>query len=247
MQMSMAKRAASILLVLCATTTHDAAAQRGMLDSSRSAAVRDLVARQAASELAVRFGGRALPNAGGISLERAEGIGEGLPVWRALLPSDHSHPYLLVVSSGAVLRLGGFEAPELRLVSELMDIGPAGEATARRRANALALLADANGAVQFVFTGLPDAPGYVPKVAATWRRQAPHDWPPDTIFARPEGGRHVSLTLLSRATRSYTLHWVPTAYSFEFDEHGRLAGWARRTGEFFGVKGVPLSPTRLDR
>jgi len=207
--------------------------------------IREYVARGAAAELGARFGETRLPDARRVEVEPVDGLTGDLKIWRATLPSDHSHPYLVALVEGVPVPLGGFAAPEIRRVSQLLGAEQLGAATIRRRAETLALLADGNGAIQFVFTGHPDTPGYISKVAEAWRRAAPNDWPRDTVATRsPPDGWHVTVTLLSRDTRSYTLHWVPTAYAFEFNTDGVLVGWASRLGESFGVKDVPLAPTK---
>ena len=207
--------------------------------------IREYVARGAAAEVGVRFGETRLPDARRVQVESVVGLTGDLEVWRATLPSDHSHPYLVALVEGTPLPLGGFAAPEIRRVSQLLGSEQLGAATVRRRAETLSLLADGNGAIQFVFTGHPDTPGYISNVAEVWRRGAPSDWPRDTVVARSADAWHVTVTLLSRDTRSYTLHWVPTAYAFEFNTDGVLVGWASRLGESFGVKDVPLAPTKL--
>jgi len=207
--------------------------------------IREYVAREAAAELGVRFGEIRMPDARRVQVESVDVLTRDLKVWRATLPSDHSHPYLLAMVDDRPVPLGGFAAPEIRRVAQLLGHEQLSVTTVQRRAETLALLADGNGAIQFVFTGHPDTPSYVSKVADAWRRAAPSDWPRDTVFTRPAEGWHATVTLLSRDTRSYTLHWVPVAYSFEFNADGALVGWANRLGESFGVKDVPLAPTKL--
>ncbi len=198
------------------------------------------VASQALTEVALRVNTRPpRVNPGAIQLERVAGIAGGLDLWRATLPSDHSHPYLLARLNGKVIRLGGFTAPDLWTVASQLAPGGLDAERARAFSEQLALLADPNGAIQWIYVEKADQPAYVSKVASAWKKRAPGDWPRDTVMAN-EAGWTVQLTMLSRDTRSYTLHWVPLALSFDFDRDGRLLTWAQRAGELFGVTGVPV-------
>jgi hypothetical protein len=204
--------------------------------------MREYVLAQALTELATRAHVQpSAVEAGAVRLERVTGIAEGLDLWRATLPSDHSHPYLLASVNDKVLRLGGFAAPELSVVTSQLARGTMTDRDARGAAEQLALLADPNGAIQRIFVDRGDQPEYVSTVVTAWRRRAPRDWPPDTVTAVESGGWFVRLTLLSRATRSYTLHWMPFAYCFAFDGEGRLLAWTQRAGEIFGVAGIPIA------
>ena len=198
------------------------------------------VASQAFTELALRTHSqstRVAPN--DIRLERVVGIVDGLEVWRATLPSDHSHPFLVASLNGGLVRLGGFTAPELSTVASYLVRDRLDVRKVRALAEQLALLGDRNGAVQSIFAAKADQPSYVSLVALAWKKQTPSDWPPDTVVATKDGWV-AQLTLLSRNTRSYALDWEPLVFSFEFDQRGRVLGWAERTGQSFGVPGVPL-------
>lgn len=214
-------------------------AARAVPDTQRT--MRELVAGQADAAVGLLEATNRQTSPESIRLARVAGLGSGLEVWRADLALDHSHPYLLAAASGSVFMLGGFEAPELARAVEAIPERRLDSGGAAKLARELALMADAYGAVQYVFPSRSDdVPGYVSKVAEVWRRRAPARWSPDTVLGRPAGGWHVSVTVISRATKTYTLHWQPVAYSFEFTENGHLLGWAKRSAEPFGVQGVPL-------
>jgi hypothetical protein len=216
----------------------------GNLNAQGSApTMRAYIAEQARSELAVRAR-TATPSVdpSSVRLEKVPDLADGIEVWRGTISSDHSHPYLLALIGGETFRLGGFSAPELRAFAARLGRGPLTRTGAVSRARSLALLADPNGAIQEIFVTGADQPGYISLVATAWSRHAPADWPIDTTVANAGGGWRVRLTLLSRATRTYTLHWVPTAYCFDFDRDGQLTAWAQRSGEIFGVPGSPSVP-----
>lgn len=203
-------------------------------------AIRQQVVAQSLAEMAVRS--RATPGPVDerlIRIERVSSAVDSLELWRATLPSDHSHPYLLAHVGDKLFQLGGFTNPQLVEVAG----GLGGEVIPRAtlaRAQRLAVLADPNGAIQIISSDNADRPGYASKVLETWKRIQPKDWPRDTLILSGGGRLLIRLTLFSRDTRSYTLYWVPLAYSFAFDENGRLDAWAVRTGEDFNVSGVPL-------
>lgn len=223
--------------------------QCGILWAQESQLImRQVVAGQARTEIALQTSSQpTLAAADAIRLVRVVGVADGLDLWRATLPSDHSHPYLLATLNGAVVRLGGFTAPELRAVASRFASGGLDTQRVRARSEQLALLADPNGAVQWVYVTKADQPGYGSTVVSAWRKRAPKDWPRDTVLAT-QAGWFAQLTLLSRDTRSFTLHWVPLALSFEFDRDGQLLAWAQRRGEVFRVAGVPVaSPGAADR
>jgi len=80
--------------------------------------IREYVARGAAAELGARFGETRLPDARRVEVEPVDGLTGDLKIWRATLPSDHSHPYLVALVEGVPVPLGGFAAPEIRRVSQ---------------------------------------------------------------------------------------------------------------------------------
>lgn len=236
------QRTATLCKCMLIVLTSQVAPLGILMGQDAQSKMRQYVVAQALTELASR--GHVQPSAveaGAVRLERVADIAEGLDLWRATLPSDHSHPYLLAFANDKVLRLGGFAAPELSVVTSQFARGTMTDRAARGAAEQLALLADPNGAIQKIFVERGDQPGYVSTVVVAWRRRAPRDWPRDTVTATEGGGWLVRATLLSRATRSYTLHWMPFAYCFAFDGQGRLLAWTQRTGESFGVAGVPIT------
>lgn len=210
-------------------------------DSASEGVMREYVAAQATSELALRSEyGSLHVSPESIRLERVPERGQGLEVWRATLPSDHSHPYLLAMGGGVVLRLGGFASPELLQAARTFPADAETRDAIKGRSEELALLADPNGANQTILTTTVPVETTTAVLRSWWQR-APKSWPRDTIVERRAEGWSVRLSSLSRDTRSFTLHWVPTAYSFEFDQYGALIAWDRRIGESFGVPGVPVT------
>lgn len=228
-----------LFVLSCVAPSGVLLAQEGQLT------MRQYVAGQAWTEIMLRTASLPTPVAtGAIQLERVVGTSNGLDLWRATLPSDHSHPYLLATMDGEVVRLGGFANPELGVVALGRSLGEVNAEKVRTLSEELALLADPNGALQWVYVGKADGPGYASTVSSAWRKIMPRNWPRDTVVATA-GGWLTRLTLLSRDTRSYTLHWVPLAFSFEFDRKGRLMAWAERAGESFGVANVPVPPSKI--
>lgn len=229
-----------VAVVACATHL---VAFRVLAPQEVQVEMRQYVAAQAHAELMVRGSDVPRVSAATVRLEHVAKIANDLDVWRATLPSDHSHPYLLVSMKGKLIGLGGFTSPGLTSIAPVLRNGDLTAKRIRRRAEQLALLSDPNGAIQVVLLESADRPSYLSTVAVAWSKGKPADWPPDTVVTSEAGGWLVRLTLLSRDTRSFTLHWLPRVVSFNFDREGRLTAWGSRTGEFFGVAGVPVAPT----
>jgi len=161
-------------------------------------------------------------------------------VWRAWIQRDHWHPYTMAVADGAVIALGGFEAPELNRVAPFLIDSSADIKQLVAMARELAKLADPSGALNIAF------PMAIPvdddSVALSWRR--PTSWPSDTTISSFDGGWQIRLTMLTQETRSYSQHWTPFLFVFKFDREGELKAWSRRIGEPFGAFGQ-IPPARM--
>lgn len=203
------------------------------------------VAEEATSELALSIGSQVVEPQG-VRFENGVDVGRALTTYRVWIPRDHWHAYQVAVSGDRIITLGGFQHQDL--VSAGVALAPSAvDATSlRETAEKLARLADNSGAVQYSFPGRADASG----VGAGWKRIAPESWPRDTVVELRGGKWRVTLTLLSQETRSFTLHWVPTAYAFTFDSSGLLHAWARRPGEPVAEQDLtrgtsdPIGPTK---
>ncbi|HEX2205846.1 MAG TPA: hypothetical protein VHG91_21205 [Longimicrobium sp.] len=155
---------------------------------------------------------------------------DGVRLWRAAGPLDHWTAYVVGEARGELVRLGGFDAPELERLSALQAREPLGDsADVVRRSRDLAALADAHGGERVVFAADPGPSGAA--VVRRWENVRRASWPGD--FARRlEGGRWLTrLTLLSQQVRSYEQDWVPYTYSFLFRQDGTVEAWSRRAGE----------------
>ena len=194
-------------------------------------------AAQAATELAL--GASPLPiDLDAIRVERGPMVRAGVPIHRAWIPRDHWHAYQAATVAGRLILLGGFQAPQLeQIASALIPQSPT-ENGMRVLAQQLMVLADPSGGVQYAFP----AGSIEPALQDSWSSAKPRDWPRDTVASGAAGWR-ITMTLLSRETRSYTQHWVPTAYSFAFSPEGRLVAWSRRIGDPVSGAGLPVSPT----
>lgn len=187
-------------------------------------AAKSKVAAGASTELALTTGQAV--TAEDVRLESGPKL-VGATTYRAWIPRDHWHAYQLVVARGHVIPVGGFESADLHTLVTVMPAPSVDAVALTAYSEKLALLADPRGAVRYLIPAREAQAGRRAKLQAI----LPADWPRDTVMQLPDGGKRVRLTLLSQETRSYTQHWIATAYAFTFDGQGRLQAWARREGE----------------
>lgn len=197
--------------------------------------VRDLVAKQVYVELSLSgppVSGEINPR--DIRLEPGPIVPAKLRILRATVENvTHWHRYIVAEEGGRLFRLGGFQAPELEGVSELIRTKRSNKEEVVEQARLLASLADPEGAVDLVYaTGATELTSNK-DIARTWLSVAPKHWPVDTTIVHANGAIALRLTVLSRATRSLVSVWVPTAYSFLFGPDGQLQAWSKSEGEPF--------------
>ena len=184
------------------------------------------VAEEASTELAL-YPGAQIVSPSGVRLEDGLRLEGGLTTYRAWISRDHWHAYQLAVANNRMIPLGGFQSPDLVSIASAITRPSRSATNVREVAEKLALLADNSGGVQYAFPGRSQQA----ELRAAWSRASPASWPSDTVINLGGGGWSVRLTLLSQETRSFTQHWVPTAYAFTFDSAGQLHAWSRRAGE----------------
>lgn len=211
---------------------HTSVCAQVAIDNARHA--RLLVSLQAASEIVVSSkSSNYTVDQDLITLADGPQVVPGFKVWRATLPSDHSHPYLLAARDSVILRLGGFAAPDVeRVAAELRPRLLNGHTIALLSAK-LAMLSDRNGAIQYVVPGVGAKTSGKTGLLANWASREPPSWPQDTVGHRSDGGWRCTITLLSRDVRSITQLWVAVAYSFQFGPEGQLQAWSLRAGAPF--------------
>ena len=166
-----------------------------------------------------------LPNA--VRLEDGTPVGPRIKTYRGWISRDHWHAYQVAVIGGKTIALGGFQSPELTEAASALAPASRSALTMRELAEKLAVLADNSGAVQYAFP----RPADLTELRSASKRTASESWPSDTVSDLGGGQWRAALTIFSRETRSYTQHWVPTAYAFTFDSAGYLRAWSRRVGE----------------
>jgi hypothetical protein len=225
----------SLILALTSCT-------RGKLDLTQEgspASIRAAVASQASAELAVGPDSFAVDSTA-VILEQGPRVGTKLVIHRGWIRRDHWHAYQVGASGGKIFPLGGFQNPELAQAASLLTPIPVSDSELRGLAEKLAVLADPNGGVQYVFSGR----GEQHVVRDAWARNSPSSWPADTAFHMADGSLQVRLTFLSRDTHSFEQSWVPSVYAFIFGSNGQLQSWSKRTGESFAEKSIPVTVTR---
>lgn len=201
--------------------------------SSPAEEIRRMVAAQGTAELNAWRASHPGFSPQQISLLRTEEIEGGAMVWYAVLPLDHFPPYTVLQKGNDLVRLGGFSNPELERAADLLGLRATDSATTQAASRRLALLADRNGAEEYVLPGSPSPSDST--VVRAWRSRSIFAWRPDTVFRRPDGGWVGRLTVLSRQARSYGQDWRPAAYTFVFSADGQLSSWSARTADTFQV------------
>lgn len=194
-------------------------------------AIRRAVASQMLSEFSLYGAPRspAVPHAS-ITVRRIGTSVAAATLWMASLAGEENrHPYLVVCSNDDMLRLGGFQDPDLRAASRV--VRQAGERDITRMAYTLAAWADPNGGRELVFPGPVDSATAVP-VKARWSDLRPSDWPDDGASRTSAG---ITFTVLSKVEAHFADSWLPICYHMEFDSSGILLSWSRRLGVYFTV------------
>ena len=219
--MSCRLRACIVSALLTALSGCGANAKHVQTDDTATIKVR--VAREAMSEFALTAGSSAgFPE---VRLEDGPTI-PGMRTYRAWIARDHWHAYTLAVIDGKTYALGGFQNPDLVSIARARSAKRASTSDVNTQARELAMLADDEGAVEYVFMGQADSKS----TGVTRQRIIPGTWPTDTVI-EVDGLRMVRVTLVSRATRSFTQHWVPTVYTFLFNPQNELVAWRHFTGD----------------
>ena len=199
-----------------------------------------LIAAQVQTELALHFSD--VPSQqvhpAEIELTPVSRLGE-LSLWRGSVSSiDHWHWYLVGAKDSQLLRLGGFESPELieALTATGLGVDPRRPSSLRMAGQLLAKMADPEGAVEVVFPGGEESQHDSKVIVQKWEGMRPHRWPADTIFHMPGDAAEVRITALSFRTRAMTPVWVPIQYVFLFSARGDLVAWSSRFGEPFAIR-----------
>lgn len=197
-------------------------------------AIREAVAAQALTDRSLASTAKVTPvDRNGVTLEVIPSY--RLTVFRASIRAAHSPAYLVALHGQEVVRLGGFQAPDLFRASQLMGGSDTWSAeSALRRAEVLARLADPYGA-EAVVLGKQDSSDGAAPVYRAWINRRLRSWPGDTVARVSAERTLILLTVLSRNLRSYERAWTPLAYSFAFGANGELLAWSRSKGEAFGV------------
>lgn len=222
----------TLLTLLAPLGCTDAAAD--MQQAAAMPAVRELIALQTASELAVWQPGREQRvTSDDIRAEVGPSVVSAIHVIRGIPPRDHWHPYLVVTKGDSACVAGGFTSPDLTCVAKwLVKYGAA--QGPQDLGKALAIVADENGAMRLV---LPrdSQPTTEASTRDAWVKRRPQNWPRDTVFTQANGNTVVRLTVLSQQARSYEQAWRAVAYDFRFDSARRLLAWSRRASEAFST------------
>jgi hypothetical protein len=163
---------------------------------------------------------------------RAELVDEG-QVWRARIPIDHFHPYLILAVDTALVPVGGFQNPDAIRAARVLGLAPTDASTARTAARRLALLLDPNGGQVFVFAG--DSIREESPLLRARDREESLPFPADTILPRGHNGWLVRVNTISRTT-SYEASWSPRVYLFAFNRNGELSNWSVREGRPFSTE-----------
>jgi hypothetical protein len=195
------------------------------------AAIQELVSKQATLELTAWRHTPQVFSASDVSLEPLRLHFAGAQIWRASVPIDHFHPYLIAERQGLLYRLGGFGAPD---IIELMQFGSdsvPGNEEIVSRAKSICMMLDPNGGEQVILAEGKQRSA----AAAQWKSLRPRNWPEDTVLVEVQRGTMVRITALSRNVHSYDQAWTPQVYTFLFNRNGSLSEWAMRKGAPFNV------------
>jgi len=171
---------------------------------------------------------------GDVALNLLERI-DGIQLWRAQAWTlSHAPPFLVAYHSGALWRLGGFEAPDIMALSHGMEAPTDGVPGLVRRAQTFAYLLDQNGADTLVWQAGVEGGGPTRRSPQTGQEE----WPTDTIYESDDVVL-IRMTVFSRASYVPGQPWQRLGYSFLFARNGTLVGWSRRRGGYFSQDSVP--------
>jgi len=199
------------------------------------------VAEASSTELSLVPGGEVVSSAQ-IRFDQGMELAKGIVRFRAWIPRDHWHPYQLAASDSTIILLGGFQSPDLMSISQSLARAHGSALSAMTLAEQLAVLADDNGGVNYIFPRRATA-----EWRSAWSAVAPPEWPGDTTIELPGGMQRVRLTILSQQTRSYAQDWVPTIYAFTFAPNRSLETWSRRSGTPIPARKLPTAPSAPSR
>lgn len=166
-----------------------------------------------------------------VAVERMAWPTGRIRVYRVLVQSSNNkHPYIVGIVGDRLVRLGGFQAPELFDVAAALhnDSVPISE-----RIALLTLLADVHAAQEFVV--ILDSGATARAVRARWAELRVPSWPEDTIAVAADGAVEATVTVFSQDLQSFADGFDPIVYRMSFDRNGKLRGWARRFGDRFAA------------
>lgn len=155
----------------------------------------------------------------------------GLRFWHARMPVAGSAPYTLGWDGTRVLRLGGFEAPELFAAASLLIRTPRLRHEPLELARELAVLADPNGGMEYAFVHEPST-GDAEAARRAWVG-CYSEAVGDSFDSGDPTRTVVRLTLLTRDPDGAYGSWLPATYAFVFGTNHVLLAWSRRFRERF--------------
>lgn len=163
-----------------------------------------------------------------VTVVRGPQFADSFQTWSGTVSSTGGwHTYRLGTTATQVIRLGGFEAPDLYAAAEALRPSEVSVEAVHVLAQTLAYLADPVGAEEVMgpekFSGAA-ALELPPNI-----RQLP-GWFRDSTVSRSDGSFRVRIAVLSRLERDYPTAWVPHLYAFEFGRDAELRGWSRKSG-----------------
>jgi len=207
-----------------------------VLGEPSSEAVRELVLAQAQAELALSsFEMDRIAEA--VSVERGPMLGNSLQLWTGHVSSTGPwHTYVVGSVRGRTIRLGGFEAPELFLASEILRPRKVTLSSVVLLARRLSRLADPEGAEEIVYR-TPDVDDTIANQRGLFVGLP--GWFADSAGLRFDGSFRVRIAILSHQRRDYATTWIPHFYAFEFGSEGQLRAWTRRSGDDLQLAVVP--------
>jgi hypothetical protein len=217
----------ALLLILCAN---------GAMAQSAEEIVRRAAAHQELA-IVVRLGEAGEDVQGfapDVRLEEFVSPRSGLRFWHARMPVAGSAPYTLGWDGSRVIRLGGFEAPELFSAADLLRRSPVLFNDPLQLARELAILADPNGGIESVFITEPST-GEAEAVRSAWLACYPES-ATDYVEKSGAGPTLVRLTLLTRDLDGAYRSWIPATYAFAFGKDRALLAWSREFGERFSSR-----------
>jgi hypothetical protein len=165
-------------------------------------------------------------------VERLEAPLPGIEKWHIRMPTTGASPYTLVSDGNELLRLGGFPAPDLYRVAEILRRRSGGRRERQLLVRDLIGMADPNGGLEVVFPFKPAWSTESVSVGRSWLACKRPEWLPDRDIQGDSTSSEVRITVLTRDPRGRE-SWLPAQYAFSFGPDGVLLGWSRRFGERF--------------